>query len=126
MKFDNRKLQEAIRMYEKALALQPNASLWTNLARAYQASGQFQMAREAYEKALGLEPLQEGENMYFIAVLDENDGQGAKALEEYREYIRSRPKGYHASAARKRIRVLTANVHAVLRLPIGPEIDQSH
>jgi len=126
MKFNNRNLPEAIRMYEQALALKPNASSWTSLAGAYQANGQFQKAREAYEKALGLEPLREGENKYFIAVLDENDGQGAKALEEYCEYIRSRPKGHHASAAKKRIRVLRSKVNAVLRLPIGPEIDQSH
>lgn len=49
--------REAIYRWEKAVELDPaNASARNNLAVAYEQSGQFELANEAYERALELEP----------------------------------------------------------------------
>lgn len=49
--------REAIYRWEKAIAIDPTyAAAYNDLAVAYEHEGQFEKAREAYEKALKLEP----------------------------------------------------------------------
>lgn len=100
----------AIPLYEQALAITPDyAHGWTNLASAYQASGNFSKAMEAYNKAYSLDNKGEVDNLYFIAVLDENAGQGSKAIQDYNRYIASAPHGTYVNDARARIQALKAN-----------------
>jgi Tfp pilus assembly protein PilF len=49
--------REAIFRWKKAVELDPSyAAAWNNLAIAYEHEGQFESARDAYEKALKLDP----------------------------------------------------------------------
>jgi protein O-GlcNAc transferase len=49
--------KEATYRWERAVKIDPTyAAAWNNLAIAYEHEGQFEQAREAYEKALHLEP----------------------------------------------------------------------
>ena len=49
--------QEAIYRWERAVAIDPDyAAAWNNLGIAYEHEGLFDKAREAYERALDLEP----------------------------------------------------------------------
>ncbi len=49
--------REAIFRWKKAVEIDPSyAAAWNNLAIAYEHEGQFESARDAYEKALKLEP----------------------------------------------------------------------
>ncbi len=49
--------REAIFRWKKAVEIDPSyAAAWNNLAIAYEHEGQFDSAREAYERALKLDP----------------------------------------------------------------------
>ena len=49
--------QEALYRWERAVDIDPTyAAAWNNLGIAYEHAGAFDKAREAYEKALNLEP----------------------------------------------------------------------
>ncbi len=49
--------REAIFRWKKAVEIDPSyAAAWNNLAIAYEHEGQFDSARDAYEKALKLDP----------------------------------------------------------------------
>ncbi len=49
--------REAIFRWKKAVEIDPTyAAAWNNLAIAYEHEGQFESARDAYERALKLEP----------------------------------------------------------------------
>ncbi len=49
--------REAIFRWKKAVEIDPNyAAAWNNLAIAYEHEGQFDSARDAYERALKLDP----------------------------------------------------------------------
>jgi Tfp pilus assembly protein PilF len=49
--------KEAAYRWEKATQIDPTyGAAWNNLAVAYEQQGNFEKAREAYEKAVGLEP----------------------------------------------------------------------
>jgi Tfp pilus assembly protein PilF len=49
--------REAIFRWKKAVEIDPNyAAAWNNLAIAYEHEGQFESARDAYERALKLDP----------------------------------------------------------------------
>lgn len=47
----------AIREFEDALALEPRARVWANLGEAHLQAGHRDDAREAFEKAIALDPL---------------------------------------------------------------------
>ena len=50
--------QEALYRWRRAVEIDPSyAAAWNNLGIAYEHKGQFDDAREAYEKSLELEPL---------------------------------------------------------------------
>jgi Tfp pilus assembly protein PilF len=48
---------EALYRWQKAVALDPSyAAAWNNLAVAYEHEGKFDLAKQAYEKAIQLDP----------------------------------------------------------------------
>ncbi len=103
-------LSGAIPMYQQALTINPeNAHTWTNLAGAQQGLDDFAAARESYQKALQYDAKGESDDWYFLGQLDENFGQGQKALQDYQRYTLDQPKGKYAEFAQGRIRVLAAN-----------------
>ncbi len=103
-------LAGAIPLYEQALYINPEyAHGWTNLAGAYQASGNFAKALEAYSKAYSLDNKGETDNLYFIGLLDENAGQGSKAIQDYSRYISASPHGTYVNDAKNRMNALKAN-----------------
>ena len=103
-------ITDAIPLYEQALSINPDfAHGWTNLAGAYQASGNFTKALEAYNKAYNLDNKGETDNLYFIGLLDENAGQGGKAAQDYSRYLAASPRGTYINDARSRMTALKAN-----------------
>jgi len=100
----------AIPLYEQALSINPEyAHGWTNLASAYQASNNFSKALEAYNKAYSLDNKGEADNLYFIGLLDENAGQGGKAIQDYSRYLTTAPHGTYVNDAKSRMTALKAN-----------------
>lgn len=115
-------LAGAIDLYLKGLAITPkNARGWTNLAGAYQAMDDFSRARETYQKALDIDSKGEADNFYFIAALDENFNQGAKALQGYQKYVTTAPRGNYAALAQERIKALIANPNNVQKIVTAAE-----
>ncbi len=83
--FDADQHQEAIRAYERALALDENNSdVWTDLGVMYRRDGQPQKAIEAFDKATTLDPLHEVSrfNKGIVLMHDLNDQEGALAAWE--------------------------------------------
>ena len=100
----------AIPLYEQALSINPDyAHGWTNLGGAYQAAGNFAKAMDSYTKAYNLDNKGEVENLFFIGSLDENAGQGNKAIQDYTRYINSTPRGTYVNDAKNRISALKTN-----------------
>ncbi|MBS2002919.1 MAG: tetratricopeptide repeat protein, partial [Cyanobacteria bacterium SZAS LIN-5] len=115
----------AIELYKQGLAVSSkNARVWTNLGIAYQQTDQWGPARDAYQKAYEIDAKGEIGDLYLMAQLDENANQGAKALGEYQNYLRQAPTGQYASAAKDRVKVLTANPTNVVRLQTQGQIAQ--
>lgn len=115
----------AIELYKQGLAVSSkNARVWTNLGIAYQQTDQWGPARDAYQKAYEIDAKGEIGDLYLMAQLDENANQGAKALGEYQNYLRQAPTGQYASAAKDRVKALTANPTNVVRLQTQGQIAQ--
>jgi tetratricopeptide (TPR) repeat protein len=113
----------AIDLYKQAIQLVPNnARLWTNVGTAYQQTDQWQLARDAYQKGYDLDNKGEVGNLYLMGALDENFGNGAKALGEYQKYLTLQPKGSYAAAAQDRVKALSANINAVQKLQTQSDI----
>ena len=109
-KHGDKQYAAAIELYQKALAIDPNnARGFTNMAAAYQAADNYVKAQQSYEKALSLDPKGESEDWYYLGLLDENNSQGAKAVQDYQHYLLSQPKGSYADVARQRVNELRAN-----------------
>ncbi len=115
----------AIPLYEQALAINPDyAHGWTNLASAYQAEGNFAKALDSFNKAYSLDSKGEADNLYFIALLDENAGQGSKAVQDYIRYIGAAPRGTYVNDAKARIAALRANPNATQKILTAHEQTQ--
>ncbi len=108
----------AIEGYRAALKIDPNnASIHTNLASALQQTEDFAGARAEFEKGLQLDRKTNIGNLYFMAVLDENAGKGAQALNEYKQYCaEAGAGGSYVQMAQPRIKALTANVNDVQKI----------
>jgi len=97
-------LPGAIKLYQEALQADPSyAHGWTNLASAYQQMEDWVHAREAFKKAVDLDPKNEAANWYYIALLDENAGAAPLAISDYERYVKALPKGDYAGNANQRI-----------------------
>jgi cytochrome c-type biogenesis protein CcmH/NrfG len=83
--FDADEHQEAIRAYERALALDDNnPDVWTDLGIMYRRNGQPHKAIEAFDKAMTLDPLHEASrfNKGIVLMHDLKDPKGALAAWE--------------------------------------------
>src|SRR5207237_1809530 len=70
-------------------------------------------------------PKSEAYNLYFIASLDENFSQGAKALQEYQRYVSVAPKGNYIGLAQARIKDLSVNPNKVQKIVTAAEQKKS-
>lgn len=111
----------AIALYQQALQILPpknsaTARVWTNLGGSYQQSDQFNPARDAYQKGYDLDPKGEVDNLVYMAAIDENNGQGQRALAGYQKYIQVAPTGKVIGDAKDRSKALTANISNTKKL----------
>lgn len=97
----------AIGLYQQALAIQPgNAPLWFNMASAQYAMEDYARARDSYQKALEVDPKGQVDDLYLMAVIDENFNKGPVAQGEYLKYLSQAPNGKYAAAAKERLTAL--------------------
>ncbi len=118
--------QTAAAKYQEALAIQPNnADAYTFLAASYQFMGNFAQARQAYDNGFRIGGKAKADNLYFLGMLDETDGNGAKAITTYQRYLQNAPTGQYKAAAQGRIDALKANVNAVQKIQTKAEQEKS-
>jgi tetratricopeptide (TPR) repeat protein len=119
-------VQGAIALYEEALKVMPDSATgWTNAASAYLQAESFSKARDAFQKALSIDPKGQVDNLYFVGTLDENDGKGALALQDYQKYVSAAPRGQYAAAAQGRISTLKANPNNVQKITTQAQAQQN-
>lgn len=100
----------AIGLYQQALDIVPNnAGLWYNMASAQYAAQDYPGAARAYNKAMQVDPQGQAGNYYFLATIDENNGNGAQARSEYQQYLAKLPSGPYAAQCKARIDALGKN-----------------
>jgi len=87
-----------------------NARIWTNLGQAYQLTDDFADARDAYTKAVGIDPKAESTDWYLLAKLAENFGQGSDAVQDYRKYLLDNPTGQYANDTNARLSALSRDI----------------
>ena len=115
-------LAGAIQLYQQGLAILPNnPGGWTNLAAAYQASDDFQRAKDAFQKGFDLDAKGQVDNLYFIALIEEHFGLGAQALKTYQKYVFAAPTRQYTKPSQDRIKVLSANPAATQKLTTSAE-----
>ncbi len=108
--------------YRQALTMMPDdPDLHLNLAAALQAADDFAGAKPEYEKTYQLDPKGKADTLYFIAALQEHFGDGAKALETYRQYVTKVPNGQYVDYAKGRIAALSKNVLDIVKIPTAAE-----
>lgn len=109
---------ELVNQYEKAISLEPdNARLCTDFGIALMLYGDFLTSRAAFARAWELDRKGSKNNLYFLALLDENQGNGKLALKEYQQYcLEAGTSGTYSSLAKGRIESLSKNINAVKRL----------
>lgn len=107
----------AVGLYQQALDIVPNnASLWFNMASAQYAAQDYPGATRSYQKALQIDPQGQAANYYFLATIDENNGNGAQARSEYQQYLAKIPTGPYAAQCKARIDALTKNPTATIKI----------
>ena len=113
----------AIDFYQQALAIRPkNAGLWSNLAGAYYARQDYAKAQEAYQKALEIDPKGQVDNIYLMALIDENFDKGSDALANYQRYLAQAPNGKYTSQARERNQALNKNISDTIKIKSESEL----
>lgn len=125
-KFTSKDYTGAIALYKQALQIIPNdASVHTDLASALQANDDFQVALQEYQKAYDLDPKSQVEVLYFLGALNENFGNGQKALQMYRDYAAKKPNGQFVSFAKTRMDALSKNPADIQKLQTAAERENS-
>lgn len=98
----------AIAGYTQALQITPNnAALWYNIASAEYAKQEYNRSKDAYLKALGLDPKGQVADWYLIGAIDENFNRVPEALGNYQKYLKEAPTGTYAAAAKERFAFLS-------------------
>ena len=104
---DNRRYQEAIDAYQKALELDPkNVDVRVDMGTCFKNIGQPARAVEEYRKAIAINPghLNAHRNLGIVLGFDLSDKE--TAIKELEEFIRLSPYGPQADSARKAIEKL--------------------
>jgi tetratricopeptide (TPR) repeat protein/cellulose synthase/poly-beta-1,6-N-acetylglucosamine synthase-like glycosyltransferase/serine acetyltransferase len=82
------KIDEAIQIYEKAVAMQPDyADAYCNLGNAYKEKGELERAVGCYEKALAVNPADE-DSLYNLGNIFRELGKFDEAIESYRKAVK--------------------------------------
>lgn len=116
----------AAQKYEQALKVTPNnADAWTFLAASYQNLGDFAKARNGYEQGYKIGGKEKADNLYFLAVLDENDGNANNAITHYTQYIQNAPSGAFRAQADQRLKEIKANPTALQKIQTAEQQKQS-
>lgn len=107
----------AIGLYQQALDIVPNnAGLWFNMASAQYAAQDYPGATRSYMKAMQADPQGQAGCVYFLATIDENNGNGGQAKNEYQQYLAKLPSGPYAAQCKARIDALTKNPMATIKI----------
>lgn len=107
--YTEKNFEAAAAKYEEALKITPNnADCWTFLAVCYQNVGNFQKARNGYDQGYKIGGKAKADNLYFLALLDENDGNANAAMAHYTQYIQVAPGGPFRAAADQRLKEIKA------------------
>ncbi len=97
----------AIADYLKALELIPDdAQTHFNLATAYQANNQSDLAIQSYQKALQLDSKGQSDAYFFLGALYEEKHVNKTAIENYQKYIQAAPAGSYVKDAKDRMAYL--------------------
>jgi len=126
-KFKDKDYAGAIELYQQALKLKvDSAALWFNLASAEYQRQNFQAARDAYTKALQIDPKGQVNDIYFIAAIDENFGRGSDAIGNYQRYLAQAPGGTYVGQAKERLQALNKNPNDTIKIKSESELAQMH
>lgn len=94
----------AIEDYKKSLELTPdNAQTHFNLATAYQAIQNLDLAIQSYVKASELDSKNQAEAFFFLGTIYEERKSNKIAIENYQKYLQNAPQGSYAKDAKERI-----------------------
>ena len=117
--------KEAIYRWERATQLDPTyAAAFNNLAVAYEHEGQLAKAREAYEKALALEPNNALVRQNYDLFKEINDRAAQKDGRQFRRTAGGRGKGIAVPGAGGRPRgVRRSYTEIPIETPIQPKLD---
>ncbi len=97
----------AVADYLMALELVPNdAQTHFNLATAYQASNQNDLAIQSYLKASQLDPKGQADAFFFLGTLYEAKQNNRIAIENFQKYLQNDPTGSYVKDAKDRINYL--------------------
>jgi tetratricopeptide (TPR) repeat protein len=126
-KFKDKDYAGAIDLYRQAIRLKPDsAALWFNVASAEYQRQNYQAARDAYTKALQIDPKGQVNDIYFIAAIDENFGRGSDAIGNYQRYLAQAPGGTYAQVSKERLGVLNKNPNDTQKIKSETELAQIH
>lgn len=116
----------AVDLYQQALAIEPNnAELYFDMAAAEYSRQNYPSARTDYAQALQLDPKGQINALYFLGVLDENNGHGLDAKAEYQKYVLTAgPSATYAQQAKDRIDALTKDITATVKIKSEAELQQ--
>lgn len=94
----------AISDYLKALELTPeDPQIHFNLATAYQANNQNDLAIQSYLKAIQLDAKGQSDAFFFLGALYEEIKNNKPAIENYQKYLQNAPIGSYAKDAKERM-----------------------
>ena len=118
--------QTAAQKYDAALKITPNnADAWTFLGASYQNLGDFAKARNGYEQGYKIGGKAKADNLYFLGVLDENDGNASNALMHYTQYIQVSPSGGFRAQAEQRLKDIKANPTSLQKIQTAAQQAQT-
>ncbi len=110
--------------YQQAITLTPdNAALWFDMATAQYADQDYASSRLSFKKALELDPKGQADDLYLIATIEENNGNGSSALSTYRNYVTTDPNGQYVSQAKDRIKALTKDINNTIKIKSPEELE---
>ncbi len=118
--------QKAADQYQEALKVTPNnADAQTYLGASYQNLGNFSQARQAYEQGYKIGGKAKADNLYFLGLLDENDGLVPQAMQHYTLYMQIAPAGAFRAQAQGRLDALKADPKSAQKIQTAAQQKQS-
>jgi tetratricopeptide (TPR) repeat protein len=85
------KFQEALDYYQKAIAIKPDAALYTNMGVVLDKLGKQAEAQEAFKKAATVNPGGSAQSYYNLGATMVNSGHTTEAVEAFRQAIAADP-----------------------------------